>query len=168
MSIPIGQVYAGLILKGRIKIDDVPDEYKDDTNRVLSGEADEDEPEPIEPGINGAINLKPITIKESYNMLNNIGKETIKLGYNAIFNPNDFAVLPENIQYSIKRVENIYGKYRTDVNVTVDTIDNSGIVIVNGFPSASIQRGDTMLRIDLEITSSNYEPMNLTIYIESA
>lgn len=169
MSIGIGRIYAALINYGRIPLDDVPTEYREDTKAALNDDDEDNESasEIINEEIHGAVNLDPITIKCSYNELNQDGKEVIKLGYNAIFTKDKFGILPENIKYSIKRVENIYGKYRSEVSATVDTINNAGVLIVNGYPSAIMQNGDTMLRIDLTITSDNYDPMTLVVYIES-
>ena len=72
---------------------------------------------------------------------------------------------PSNIKYEILRVDNVYSKFRSEVDAKIATIENNCVLHIDGYPSAYNNPGDTMLRIDLKITSDNYEDMFTTIYL---
>ena len=171
MSIPVDIIYKGLVKRGTYTIDKVPKEYRESVQKLLNGESENNNEEPVEESTEEFVKYGAVTLPKingypvDVDSVMMTGKIRIDLEFDVIFPSDLFSVFPRDVQYSIQRVENIWNRFRSKVDVIIDTIDEDALVLVNGFPSAICNPGDTLLRIDLKIESSNYEDMYLTIYL---
>lgn len=146
--------YFMMIKSGKCTIDDIPEKYREDvekfseevslTNAVPREVKNSNLPKAF-PALDAIITkIKRVKLR----------KFTIPiLSMFAI--PNDI----ENIKVGISRVENEHNGYKS-VSVTLDKE-----LEVSGEPNEEFQ-GLNVLRIDLEITSDNYETGYITTYIQ--
>lgn len=112
-------------------------------------------------GIMGAVSIPNVIVGYDITAL-----PSLEVNYNLIriLSQNLFYVAPEDIHWSIIRVENMFGVLDGDPDVRLVEEPNGTKLIVKGRvrDNVSIQKA---LRIDLNLTSSNYEDMHVTIYI---
>ena len=159
--------YAKMINDGICTIDQIPAQYRDDVSTYIqSGGSSSPSGEEI-PVIGGAFCLPTMTVKIDTSILGNNG--SIDIGYlnTDIFTKDVVGAnpMPESIEYSCIRVENVYGKFQS--NPQVEIINESGLTVrISGTPK-NIVPDCTILRIDIKITSSNYEDMRFTLYIKA-
>lgn len=150
------RAYATLVEKHALTLEQVPEKYREAVENYDPSLDVTDIPDP-EPGLNGALTLKPLHVEYDLNTF----------VYNEdLFTPDLLGDLPmpENMTYSIRRVENVYGAFAEDVEITIDPI-STGFVIKLAEEPINVQEHRTVLRIDMIISSSNYEDMLLTVYM---
>ena len=181
MNKAIIKYYTKLIRDGIKTIDDVKDEYRSAVEDSLKGISQNVitnnttintriDANNIVNSINGAPYLGSIPIK--INSICKTSNECViksNIQISSLFNNTSInsekKEFPENINFKLIRIENIYGKflYEPKVEITIDEYLN--IYISGKMTDEIIKPDDTIIRLDFNITSSNYEDMHCTIYI---
>lgn len=167
-------VYKGLVKRGRCTINDVPEEYREETKLLLEGQ--EISNEVIEKEVEtlmeentkfGAVTIPNISgypISVSKMLID--GKCKVTIPYGELFTKELFpTAYPLNVQYDITRIENNYMRFEDGLKVSVDTVDSDCVLTFEGVPKCEYNSKVVMLRIDVKIKSSNYEDMHFTIYL---
>lgn len=164
--------YAKMIDDNICTISQIPQKYRDEVrgymesmdNDVNSNELVDD----TTPKIYGAHYLYPITDIVDTSILGNGGSVSIEIANETIFSISelDSDPMPNAIKYEIIRVENVYGKFKTEPVVELTNTPTGFKIKLQGTPK-NIAPDSTILRVDLRITSSNYENMRITLYIDA-
>lgn len=169
-------IYKGLLKRGRCTLEDVPEEYREETKVLLEHQDsidknDEDMigSEVIEENNKiGAINIPNVdgySISISKMLID--GKYVLTIPYGEIFTKDLFSQAPKDVVYKIQRIENSYMQFEDDLKVSINTIDGDCVLTVEGTPKYKGDEKSIILRIDIGIESSNYEDMYFTIYLYS-
>lgn len=154
--------YAKMIEDNLITLQDVPEvckaavlKYKKETVDVVDNTVTIDEPQvPY-----GSIFLPPIELSVStYDIRASITTADI---FKGMLNGNP---MPEGVKYTLGLVENTYRKFETTPDVKLMNTDIGFDLSVNG-RVVNIHSNLRILRVDINITSSNYEDMLQTIYL---
>lgn len=169
--------FAKMIEHGLVTIDQIPAEHREDTRQYIeSGKLEsstEDstvgEAVPENNQILGALRLPKLdsvnidmdTLAKGKSITARIKKREIFSSEVLNGNPS-----PENVQYEVIRIENVYGKFEDDLNVELGETSQSVTVTLTGTPK-DVVIDATVLRIDILIHSSNYEDMRLTVYFKA-
>lgn len=173
--------YVRLINKEALTMEDVPDDLREDVQRLLNNNdtSDSKEEGPVyeEPEEeNHKLGAKVISNK-------NIGTDPKKFMENKEIQlalliteilTNDVIPqeeeYPQNIDFEVVRVEDFWGRY-VDIPRVYTEYDQEYCILrikVKAEPNIYFKPGDEMMRIDLKMTSDNYEDMTMTIYINAA
>lgn len=170
-----GYSYAKMIDHGLCTIDQIPDEHREATLKYVNNDVEapsevaDEIPEVADTNlIHGALTIPKIDDVEIDTSVMDQGESvTVDFRTDDIFttdvlagNPN-----PHDIYYRIGRVENVYGKL-DGLTLSIAESTESFSIIMSGTPK-NITSDCTILRVDLIITSSNYEDMRLTIYFNA-
>lgn len=169
-------IYKGLVKRERCTLDDIPEEYREETKILLENQDSPDEI--IEDAIElnaveennkiGAINIPNIDeYSISVNKMITDGKYVLTVPYERIFAKDLFSQAPEDVVYKIQRIENNYMQFEDDLKVSINIVDNDCVFTFEGTPKCESNERFIILRIDIGIESSNYEDMHFTIYLYS-
>lgn len=169
-------IYKGLVKRGRCTLDDVPEEYREETKLLLEGQDSPDESikdiiehETVEENNKiGAINIPNIddySIPASKMIADR--KYVLMIPYERIFTKDLFPQALEDIVYKKQRIENDYMRFEDDLKVSISSIDGDCILTFEGTPKYESDERFVILRIDIGIESFNYEDMHFTIYLYS-
>ena len=161
--------YAKMINDGICTIENIPESYRNDVQQYLAN-GDTDNNSSITddtPAIHGALYLQPINETVDTSILGYGGSLSIYYDNSTIFNEDVLGSnpMPNNIEYAVVRVENVYGKFQGEPVIEVNSTTGLNIKLT-GTPR-NITPDSTILRIDLKIISSNYEDMRITIYLNA-
>ena len=169
-------IYKGLVKRERCTLEDIPEEYREETKSLLENQDSPDE------SINDTIELEAVEENNKIGAINipNIdkysipvsemitdGKYVLTIPYGEIFTKDLFSQAPEDVVYKIQRIENNYMQFEEDLKVSINTIDNDCVLTFDGTPKYESNKRIIILRIDVGIESSNYEDMHFTIYLYS-
>jgi hypothetical protein len=168
-------IYKGLVRRERCTLEDVPEEYREETKSLLESQDSPDKsikdtikPETIEDNKIGAINIPNIDeYSISVSKMITDRKYVLTIQYEGIFTKDLFSQAPEDVIYKIQRIENKYMQFEEDLKVSINTIDNNCVLTLEGTPKYESDERFIILRIDVGIESSNYEDMHFTVYLYS-
>lgn len=174
--------YVRLIQKESYKLDDVPDDVREEVQRKLNGEE--------EPAVEESTNEEV-----SEEVVSEDGKLGAKTLHNKhyIVNGDDFTKsgklsfvyliteildnetmpldeeYPKDIDFELVRIENFMGRFADipKISVSYDQSVSGLRISINSKPDVYFRAGDEIIRLDLKMTSSNYEDMSMTVYIEA-
>lgn len=177
-NIALVNYWVRLLKKEQMKMEDVPDEIREDVQRALNGEdvtSSNDEQHIVykEEEYSSLLGAKSISSKTSLIDSEEFSVSGVcKIGYliTEIFDndvmPQD-EEYPQNINFELIRIEDTYGKFEStpSVKVVYDKDYCLLTVDITSKPVIDFKSGDGIMRLDLKITSSNYEDMKMTIYV---
>ena len=163
--------FAKMINDGLCTIDDLPEEYKIPVSEYKDS--------PIKPNkinevrvstLNGALYLGkyenyPIDINE----LNRNGYVDTRFKTSSIFVDyiNEYP-LPKNISFNIIRCDEVFCGFTSDPYIELFVTDMGFDIRIHGSININdVPENTPLMRIDLSITSSDYEEMHYTIYFKS-
>ena len=160
--------YASFVRDGIAELKQIPEAYRDDVYEYLqNGEPESEVDVPVDE-IYGALYLPPIDdITIDTSILGLDSSVEVSLSTSSIFTEDmlDNNPYPQNVFYEITRVENSYGRL-SDVNAWLAQGSDGFAIHIKGTPH-NITPGIRILRVDLTIMSTNYEPMRQTLYIHA-
>ena len=112
-------------------------------------------------GLMGAVSIPNVTVGYDITAL-----PSLEVNYNLIriLSKNLFYVSPEDVEWNIIRVENMFGVLEGDPEVKLIEEPTGTRLVVKGKIRDNVVIHKA-LRIDLGIKSSNYEDMHVTVYI---
>ena len=174
MNTPLISSYAKMIEKHLCTLDQLPAEYIDDVAEFMKGDpitSAEETPEVVEePSVrtlHGALYIPKIEdFKIDYKSFYDARKTICHIDNIMIFTPEIIGdnEVPTDVEYDVSIIESIFGKFDRCPDVIVANNGTGCELTILGRPRNNIEVGDNILRVDLKIKSSNYEPMRVTIY----
>ena len=163
-------MYAGIVDRGRISINDVPEIYRDDVKAFLDGKSKDEndvllepQPEIVQSGKLGALYIPKTTGYE-------LNIQKLKLGMSCKFTSDLFFTeeilngnpYPENLTYDIIMFEQT-SPYVLYPEVTITPAEN-GFNLNLQATVCKEKAGLPILRVDVKFISDNYEDMRTSIY----
>ena len=164
--------YANMINAGTITMDDIPQEYHQlvyeaMTNQQKPSDRIVSEAKSENILLYGALFLGKQEI--NVDVINQDGTPICDtfISTSSIFKGylDDNMPTPEDIIYSVRLVENTFGKFEMVPRVLIESTSDGFRLQVDGTIVGDITTGMNILRIDISIESSNYEVMSKTIYL---
>lgn len=153
--------YAMLIMRGRCNINDIPEEYRSEVRDYITIDMNEETENNEVPFIiddNGPLTLQKMsfTVKSG---------DTISIKESTVFSPDVLGnkTRPDVIKYELLRTEPQVA-FEVKPSLALTKTLSGFTVRVSGKPTVYIDGMPSVVAV-VKILSSNYEPMNLTIYI---
>lgn len=157
--------YAKMIKDGLCTIDDLPEEYRGPVTTYREGDTTQITSVPSITTVNkepyGALYLgkQELAVDVSDQISIAVSTESVFEGHLISGQPE-----PSGLRYSPGLVENTFRKYEVNPEVTISNTGAGFILGVNGH-IINAEPGSKLLRVDINVESSNYEDMVQTIYL---